>query len=422
MIWPGCFSNRFCPLFILIFLLVSGCWSSDAKCKEVKIGVLSFRSYEKTIQRWQPTVDYLNATLPDYSFKLLPMNYTEINPAVKNRAIDFILTNTGHYIELETNEGVRRMVTLVKSKDGVSLKNFGGVIFTRADRDEINTIADLKGKDFLAVKKSSLGGFLVAWEQFNEQGFDPFSDLASLTHNGLPQDNIVFKVRDKKADGGTVRTGVLENMEKEGHISLSDFKILNQKSTKGFPLIHSTKLYPEWPFSKLSHIDDDELVEKLTVALLSIKNDSSAALAGHYDRWVPPLDYQSVHDLFITLNTGPYKKFRSFTFQDVIKKYLVENLIALIIFLIALGFLLRIIQLNRSLKKALSEVTTLQGFIPICSSCKKVRDDQGYWSQVESYISRHSDAQFSHGYCPDCYEKEMEKLKELDGVENGFRS
>jgi uncharacterized PurR-regulated membrane protein YhhQ (DUF165 family) len=56
----------------------------------------------------------------------------------------------------------------------------------------------------------------------------------------------------------------------------------------------------------------------------------------------------------------------------------------------------------RELKKALSEVKTLRGFLPICSICKKVRDDQGYWSQIESYISNHSEAEFSHGICPGC--------------------
>ena len=54
------------------------------------------------------------------------------------------------------------------------------------------------------------------------------------------------------------------------------------------------------------------------------------------------------------------------------------------------------------LKKALDEVKVLSGFLPICSSCKKIRDDQGYWNQIESYIKKHSDAEFSHSLCPDC--------------------
>jgi PAS domain S-box-containing protein len=54
------------------------------------------------------------------------------------------------------------------------------------------------------------------------------------------------------------------------------------------------------------------------------------------------------------------------------------------------------------LQKALSEVKTLRGFLPICASCKKIRDDKGYWNQIESYIRNHSEAEFSHGICPDC--------------------
>ncbi|HEY6010167.1 MAG TPA: PAS domain-containing protein, partial [Nitrospirota bacterium] len=54
------------------------------------------------------------------------------------------------------------------------------------------------------------------------------------------------------------------------------------------------------------------------------------------------------------------------------------------------------------LRKALHEVKTLSGLLPICSSCKKIRDDQGYWKNLEMYISEHSGAEFSHGICPDC--------------------
>lgn len=60
---------------------------------------------------------------------------------------------------------------------------------------------------------------------------------------------------------------------------------------------------------------------------------------------------------------------------------------------------------NTDLIKANEEVRKLQGILPICSSCKKVRDDQGYWYQVESYIESHSEAKFSHGLCDECLDK-----------------
>ena len=54
---------------------------------------------------------------------------------------------------------------------------------------------------------------------------------------------------------------------------------------------------------------------------------------------------------------------------------------------------------------ALANVKALSGLLPICASCKKIRDDKGYWSQVESYIQQHSEATFTHGICPDCIKK-----------------
>ena len=82
----------------------------------------------------------------------------------------------------------------------------------------------------------------------------------------------------------------------------------------------------------------------------------------------------------------------------------------------------RVLELQQSLaarvvelEEALARVKQLQGMLPICSYCKKIRDDQNYWEQVESYISRHSEAHFSHSICPDCYTRivipDIEKLK-----------
>ncbi len=59
-------------------------------------------------------------------------------------------------------------------------------------------------------------------------------------------------------------------------------------------------------------------------------------------------------------------------------------------------------ELINQLQETLAKVKTLGGLLPICASCKKIRDDQGYWNQLEAYIQSHSDVEFSHGFCPDC--------------------
>ena len=65
---------------------------------------------------------------------------------------------------------------------------------------------------------------------------------------------------------------------------------------------------------------------------------------------------------------------------------------------------------NRKLTEALEANKTLRGLIPICGYCKKIRDDRGYWSQVESFVSKHSAAKFSHGICPQCFDKTMKEM------------
>jgi sigma-B regulation protein RsbU (phosphoserine phosphatase) len=77
-----------------------------------------------------------------------------------------------------------------------------------------------------------------------------------------------------------------------------------------------------------------------------------------------------------------------------------------------IGVGIRITELQKSLadrvvdlEAALSRVKQLQGLLPICSYCKKVRDDQNYWTQVDSYISKHTEVEFSHSICPTCYDQ-----------------
>ena len=66
------------------------------------------------------------------------------------------------------------------------------------------------------------------------------------------------------------------------------------------------------------------------------------------------------------------------------------------------------------LEEALRNVRQLQGLLPICAYCKRIRDDKNYWSQVETYLADHSDVQFSHGICPSCFERVMREDPNLN--------
>jgi PAS domain S-box-containing protein len=72
-------------------------------------------------------------------------------------------------------------------------------------------------------------------------------------------------------------------------------------------------------------------------------------------------------------------------------------------------------QIISELRVAIAKIKTLTGLLPICATCKKIRDDRGYWNQVEQYISGHSDVRFTHGICPECYQKTVAEIDKLKG-------
>ena len=76
-----------------------------------------------------------------------------------------------------------------------------------------------------------------------------------------------------------------------------------------------------------------------------------------------------------------------------------------VVLIATINALLRIRKAEAELRNALDKIKVLSGIIPICASCKKIRDDKGYWNQIEAYIRDHSEAEFSHGLCPECMKK-----------------
>ncbi|MEN8178433.1 MAG: PhnD/SsuA/transferrin family substrate-binding protein [Pseudomonadota bacterium] len=313
------------------------------------IGVLSHRGDQVTRNMWGLTVDYLEEAIPQHQFRILPLDFDEVDPAVAAGKIDFVLVNPGIYVNLEVKYRVSRIATLYNRRGDVPYKIFGGVIFTRQSHPDIHTLIDLRDRSLMAVDATSLGGFQMAWREMNAVGLDPYEDLSRLEFGGI-HDRVVTSVRDGLVDAGTVRTDILERMSLAGEIDLSEFRIINPQTDPEFPFVHSTRLYPEWPFSKVAHTPN-ELAEQVAVALLKMPQDHPAAIAGKYAGWSIPLDYQPVHELFKELVLSPYEDLGKFTLFDAIKRYWYWLLAGLVILLFMVIMTLWVLRLNRELKK-----------------------------------------------------------------------
>ena len=294
--------------------------TSPNESKIVKVGVLAIQGNERAIAQWQPTMDYLTKTIPGYKFEMIPKGVEEMREYAKTNEAQFYVVNSGMYVDFEASIGANRIATLKNIRLGKPYTKFGGVIITKADRNDINAIEDLKGKNFMAVSPTAFGGWNMAEGVLFEKGIENPEKFFAKIDYGKTHDNVIEAVANGQVDAGTIRTDALERAVARGEAKLEDFKIINEQKTPGFPFVHSTPLYPEWPFAAVES-NDAELNESVAQALLNMPKNSSAAKAAKSAGWTVPLNYRPVHELFIDLNIAPYDEIGKLTFAGFIKKY-----------------------------------------------------------------------------------------------------
>jgi C4-dicarboxylate-specific signal transduction histidine kinase len=332
----------------LAALALQGTASAAGDDEVIHIGALAYRGKAEARARWSGTAEYLSTAIPGARFEILPLDLEGMGAAIQAEDVDFVLTNPGHYVVLEAAYGITRIVTLQNRAVGGAYTRFGAVIFTRAGRRDIRKLKHLRGKTFMAVSPKAFGGFQMAWRRLLDSGIDPFQDLAELRFAGFPQDAIVLAVRDARVDAATVRTDTLERMAAEGKIRLAEFRVLDPRAGPGFPLLRSTRLYPEWPFAKARHTPEG-LAKQVAQALLAMDPASAAARASRSAGWTIPLDYSPVHELFRALQIGPYVPLGRISLGRVLRQYAYWFAAAAALFLLMFAVTSYVVRTNRRL-------------------------------------------------------------------------
>jgi len=124
----------------------------------VHIGVLAHRGKAQALQRWRETANYLHESIHK-AFDIVPLDLDEMSLAVQAGSIDFVLTNPGNYVTLESEYGISRILTMQTLEKNQTLVRYGAVIISRADRNDIHSLNDLRNKSFMAVSPDAFGGF-----------------------------------------------------------------------------------------------------------------------------------------------------------------------------------------------------------------------------------------------------------------------
>lgn len=346
-------------LILLTLLLLGYALSfSLAWADDIRIGVLALRGEAQAMQTWEPLAEHLQAKLPERNVEVIPLDFDEIHLAVRREQIDFVVANPAFYVDLEMRYGVSPVVTMIqRSPDGLVANRFGGVLLTRADRDDIQDIEDLKGTHFAAVDDTSFGGWLTGQLELEQAGLNTQRDFSELSFVGT-HDAVIEAILSGEVDAGTVRTGTIEAMVAEGKIDRSDLHVLARKRPANYPFLLSTELYPEWPLARIAGVPEDLAIE-LAVALMRIPPDSPAALQSGIAGWTLPLNYQPVHDNLRALRAGPYEHLAEVTIQQVFDQYkhwLFSAILMLILAWILAAYLSRLNGTLKTKQKQLQEL------------------------------------------------------------------
>jgi two-component system sensor histidine kinase TtrS len=305
----------------------------------VRVGVFSFQGAERAESDWASTFKHLRNVLPQYNFQIVPGDLKTLTADVADNRLEFIITNPGHYVELEAKYGAARIAT-VETQGGLTPSEaVGVVIFTRAARTDIASLHDLRGKRLAAVAAETFG-FRQAWREMLKEGVDPFSNLAELSFTDFPVKRVVEAVRAGTADAGVVRTCVIEEMIAKGLVRANEFRVVSARTIPALGCQTSTRLYPDWPFAKLSHTSAT-LAKQVAQALLSMPVDTNK------QDWTVPVDYHSVLELYYDLKIGPYEVLRRHSLASILWGYrywlalLALTLIWWIIHVVRVGHLIR---------------------------------------------------------------------------------
>ncbi len=292
------------------------------------LGVFNYLGDEATLAQYTPIVEYLNQKLTHEHIRLEVLSQAQIDARLNAGTLDFITTNPTHYLKLRQSDKVTGVLaSLIESHQGHPAPCIAGVMFTRADRHDLQKLADMRGMIVAAPSIDNFGAFRTQQYELLRAGVRLPQDVKAVRELKT-QEAVVQAVLQRTADVGFVRAGTLEDMEASGQIPSAVLRILNAKTHPRCLYAHSTPTYPGWPWLALSQVPE-RTVGRVAAALFALESNDPAALwAGIYGYSVP-MDYVRVENLSRALRLPPFDHAPAFTVWDVVWRWK-ELLMALV--------------------------------------------------------------------------------------------
>ncbi|WP_051678507.1 EAL domain-containing protein [Thiomicrospira pelophila] len=348
-------------LILPYFLLVLASFTTQAveisthsqiEKPKLQIAILAYRDKLSTAQRWQPLLSYLQNEIPTHTFSLNIYYHLELEKAVEKQQVDFVLTHPSHYVLLTHRNGLSSpLASLINQEGATPTDQFGGVAFALANRNDINQWKDLKNKTIAAIATTSTGAYQMQAFELLQRGIR-LPDDANVIEMGQPQSLAVNAVLNQQADVGFVRTGVLESLSDSGYFDMQQIKIINATHPSNFPFVTSTRLYPEWPFAAMPHVNKD-VTRRVAATLLAIESGSDLAQSMQISGFTIPGDYRIFDEMMRQLRMKPFAQTQYFDLRDVMQRWWFElGLVSSLTISILLFFIVLLLIRNRTIKQA----------------------------------------------------------------------
>ncbi len=304
----------------------------------VRLGVLSVTDDGDTQRTWQPLRAALAARLPERDWQLRVLDLQTLTQAVAADELDFVVTNPGHYVVLESRHGVTRIATQAGS-EGAAHEDpahaVGSAVLMRRGAAAPRHWSDLRGLRVAAVSEQAFGGYQVAAAQWLAEGLDAESGAVRRVFTGSPMIRVAEAVLRGDADVGIVRTCLLEQWQREGRVAAGALQVVGAHPAGSLPCQVSSPLYPGWAFAAMPNTPP-ALAREVLTALLALPADAGGL------RWSVPADYQRVHEVLRALQVEPYAFLRETRWQALARRYWWLPAGVLLLALLGLAYTLRV--------------------------------------------------------------------------------
>lgn len=325
----------------------------DSETPVVRFGVFAYLGYEHTKAKFEPILEYLNEALTDIELEMVVLSLEDFESALENRELDILTTNPTHFIFVRHRHplsgALATQVTLDES--GQPTAWLAGVIVTLAERDDINSLADVARSRIAAPSLLHMGGFRAQEYEIRQAGigWNPVdNENIQLTGGHNESLRALF---NGEVDVAFVRSGIIEQLIQAGEIDGSEIKLINAIEHEYFGFLASTRLYPEWPVVALPHVDE-RLVKAFATALFSLDSEHPAAVAAGIHGYTVPADYISVENLARELRLPPFDSVTKVRLADIWQTWRWQSILGLMVLISLLGLLILLIALYRLLEKS----------------------------------------------------------------------